>query len=905
MILRCIEIENWRCFVGRVRVGPLSHGLNVLYAPNATGKSTLFEGMRRGLLDSYRVTGRDVEALRPWGRSLAPKVTIEFSRGGIEYRFEKGFLDRPFARLERKESNRFVPLAEGEDADSFVRGLLTRNPPGRGLARPENWGLAQVLWAPQGALTLAALSGDLVRDVHQALGAQLGGSEGGPIEQRIELEYARFFTRTGVLKKGKDAPALERLRNELKELEDRRAEAATKHHQYLDAARHVEDLRATREQSRRDARELEVELARVRLEAEKYRQITTEKAGRVETVRSAAARHQELKRRVDAIVSGEADLDRLRVDLRNVEENLPARAREVESCRRASVRAKATLEDVRKERNKLDAARALAEAAARLTETARDLERVEDRLQRIANARADLEARRQERTRLLVPDARALRKIVAAVKRHDELGVQIEAALITVEVVPERELSLTVVAGDEPGTRSLRAGHPEHIKGAPEVSIDFPGLGRLRARGPSGSAEDLRRERKELEGQLRALTAGYGTSDPDELEKLREQARRLDAQVSEAQTRLDTLLGGDELEKIEAERQRAAAVVNEILAEHEDWRAQRPDVEALRATVERLRAEFVPRVEKAEEEWQAAEQTQTAAARQQAAEEARGEQMRKRVADCEAKLGELTADGKEKAERAVELSRIALEWDAAQARLRQSEVELSAFGDDPGKAMERLQRQLSAAAAAAEEALSRQRLEEGRLQELAGAGTYSVLAGIEEKIAALQQEVFEEELRVSAVRLLHDVLVECRSEVLSRVSAPVEAAATRLVRRIAGPRLGRVRLGEGFAPAEVVPETLGEGVGIESASGGESEQIHLATRLALAEVLARDERQLVVLDDVLLATDTGRLARVLDVLEEAAQRLQVLVLTCHPERYRGLGEGTFIDLEAILSASAA
>jgi uncharacterized protein YhaN len=65
-------------------------------------------------------------------------------------------------------------------------------------------------------------------------------------------------------------------------------------------------------------------------------------------------------------------------------------------------------------------------------------------------------------------------------------------------------------------------------------------------------------------------------------------------------------------------------------------------------------------------------------------------------------------------------------------------------------------------------------------------------------------------------------------------------------------------------------------------------------------VLAKEERQLVVLDDVLTATDAGRLARILTVLEEAAQRLQALIITCHPERYRGLDGAQFFDLEAIL-----
>jgi hypothetical protein len=56
----------------------------------------------------------------------------------------------------------------------------------------------------------------------------------------------------------------------------------------------------------------------------------------------------------------------------------------------------------------------------------------------------------------------------------------------------------------------------------------------------------------------------------------------------------------------------------------------------------------------------------------------------------------------------------------------------------------------------------------------------------------------------------------------------------------------------------------------------------------------------VVLDDVLNATDTGRLARMLTLLEEAASRLQIVILTCHPERYRALEAAAFFDLRALI-----
>jgi ABC-type dipeptide/oligopeptide/nickel transport system ATPase subunit len=207
---------------------------------------------------------------------------------------------------------------------------------------------------------------------------------------------------------------------------------------------------------------------------------------------------------------------------------------------------------------------------------------------------------------------------------------------------------------------------------------------------------------------------------------------------------------------------------------------------------------------------------------------------------------------------------------------------------------------LQAADARATAALEQEKSEEGRLSQLAMQGPYTALARADETVARLERETATEALRVAAIRLLHDTVAQCRSAAIAAVAGPVEAAATRTVQRIAGYRLGHVQLSDTFEPVHVLPTTATAPVPLESMSGGEREQIALATRLALAEVLAKGDRQLVVLDDVLVATDTARLARVLRVLEEAAQRLQLLILTCHPERYAGLEGSTFFDLERIL-----
>jgi uncharacterized protein YhaN len=63
--------------------------------------------------------------------------------------------------------------------------------------------------------------------------------------------------------------------------------------------------------------------------------------------------------------------------------------------------------------------------------------------------------------------------------------------------------------------------------------------------------------------------------------------------------------------------------------------------------------------------------------------------------------------------------------------------------------------------------------------------------------------------------------------------------------------------------------------------------------MAAAQVVARGTGQPagvpVVFDDVLGFSDADRLERLVGVLRVVGQDAQILVLTCHPERYRGLG----------------
>jgi hypothetical protein len=898
VILRSISVSGWRCFADAIEVGPFQEGLNVIHAPNATGKSTLFEAMRRGLLDAHRVTGKDAEAIRPWGRAVTPTVTVEFSHGGQEYRITKRFLDSPSSKLERKEGGHFVSLADSGKADEMVRTMISKNAPGRGLSRPENWGLAQVLWTTQGDLALGGLSDDLVADISSSLKKQVAEPSASPIERKVEEAYLKMFTPTGKYRAGKDASAVVQLEEKLEAARAERAAAVTKQREYEDASRRVEELRATRAQARHDAEAIGKELAKARSRADSYRELTSESKQRVESVKAEEARNTDLRRRMEDIVNTKREIKQATDSLRRIEDNLPLQQRELLQREKEAAGTKSAVEDARKERPKVDAARELAEQARQFLDNTKALTALDGELQKITTALEALDRRKKERAELVAPDDKAMRAIRKAVKKRDEAQLRIETSLITLEVVPEKSGKLIIVTGEEPGEVKLSPGIPTRVTGSPEVVADLPGVSRLRASGPAGSVEEHRAERAEAEREIQNLTKPFGTSDVESLEALLEKSRALDKKIGDAENQIETWLSGRTLDDLQRQRSEVQAVSAKMIQDHPEWQQKPPDPSALRSASDDARRSFVGRVEKAESDWDAAQNALAAARGKSEQASSQAEAARTMIKSLETRLTELTGDGRSDEQRAEELKRITLSWDAAKAKLEEISARLSEFKDNPVTTAATLEKQVQAAEETANKALIAENREERHLEDLNAEGTYSLLAVVGERVAALEAEMAAERLRAEAIRLLRDTLLDCRAEAVAAVAGPVEAVATQMVQRIAGERLGRLKLGDAFGPASVVPEISGEEVSLDAVSGGEREQIYLATRLALAEVLARGERQMVVLDDAMTFTDAGRMARVLAILEEESQHLQIVILTCHPERYRGVEGAGFVDLEA-------
>ena len=898
MILHRLTVANWRSLLTAVEVGPFSDRLNVIHAPNGTGKSSLFEALRRALFDAHHVSGEEIEAVRPWGRPLAPKVQVEFTQSGVRYRVEKTFLDGAAADLFRFEDGKFQPLANSRNADTKLREIIAAaDSPGRGLSKHEHWGLSEVLWAPQGSLHLDSLSGNVTQNLRAALGVQLTGEGGSKLEELLEERYQTFFTKGGKPRTGKQAAPILALESELAATVAERQERLGQQQRFEETSRAVEDARQKRTQARREADALRESVGQTRQQAETYLLLQGELNQKQLTEQAARERFEAIGQSLGLIGKARQEIDLLQTAIQGGQTLVTELAAESKLSADAADAARGRRDAIRSQRPALDARAAEVEDARAFVDDRKAHQVLEARVGKLKQFDSDLTQQKAQRAALVAPDDKTIKEVRKCLAARDVAEAALRASLIHLTVQPKKKTTIQRQSSDE--SQTVAAGDKATFSGSPEVRIEIEGFGTIHASGPEGDAETHQEALQEAGKKLAKLTQPYGTQDPDRLQLLRGQADAFDRKIEQLQEKITELLDDESADDLNGQLAELEARLQERLCRFPAWQKTPPLVGDLKSALEKELKAFVLAIETAEDDFDKAQAAAQAVEKRHGTAGGELKNARLNLEAAQGRLTDLTRDGQSDDARSQARSEALMAWDAAKAKAKECETRLGEIPGDPQKTLQKLERQLKGLEDAEATARDEEKQAEGRLQTLAAEGAYSKLVACDEQLADLQSRIRREKLRMEATRLLYDTVTTCKAAMVAAVAAPVERTATHMLGRIAGPRLGSVRLTESFVPAGVRPELAAEPVDLANLSGGEQEQLFLIIRLALGQVLAREERQLVVLDDVLNATDTGRLARVLTLLEECADRLQIVILTCHPERYRGLEAATFFDLKTL------
>ena len=913
MILERLSVAGFRSFGDpfEFRPGPK---LTVIHAPNGTGKSTLLEALYCGLLERHNTQGESLNAkMKPNGRNLTPEIEIDFEVDGTRYRLVKKFLSASRSTmLERFEAGSYRRFQQDHAADDYLREMFCAEAPGRGAIKDAaHYGLAHILFAPSRASyeKLPTLANDRITSILSAgavaitVGEQL-------IKEAVVAEYTNYFS----IKSKKYAenagsaniPFLHRTYDDARSSQDQARFAYDR----LDKLNvEYEDRRAELEriESRQAANRSELEAARKavaafnasKLEGERTARIRAEAKTLFNTLEETRIKLERL--RAERAQATSLHVERVSVLKKAIDDEVMFFPR-LAGARTAAENCQAELNAVQKRAAEVSSAETYARTRAVLSSEAEKLGSIDDLGAKRGRATA-------ERAETLAPKSAEIEDLRKTVESIAVQQATILAAALTLELEPHSAITIEVISGAQSGPIPLVPGTSCSIASDGElIAIDIPGFGRVRAIGADGAAK-ARTKLRTLEEKRDSAFALYTATTLDELYQRRECADGLDRTIHDIDKRVTELLGaGSEIDlrtKVAEHRTQVATIEHDFPT----WREAPPDAGALRSAFDRDLLLKTTAFNDANANLQAAQSAKSEIEAKLASARQREALAAAELTAINAQLAPLEIIAGNDATRTEAERKAARAFRVAEDDDDRAIVALRQYAEDPNLTTARLE--LEQSGAAEEYATTHERCAKARatLELQSSLGSYATLASAEEtterRLIELQTAVTEAE----AIKCLYNAFADVEASRIARVIEPIATSANAFFQRITGFPIGNIAIGSGFTPTNLVERTTGISLSIEDGtlSSGEKEQIYIATRLALADVLAgHSGRQLLVIDDAMTATDPGRLRRFAAILEELSHdRLQIIVTTADNSRYLGIRGAQQFDLRAELDAKNA
>lgn len=833
MKLRAVSLMNVRRFTDPVTVGGISSGLNVLAAPNESGKSTLFDALTALITVKHGSTSGAVKALQPTAGG-APLVRANFETPDGPVTVSKRWLSRGRALIHRNGQL----LAQADHAEAWIAQAWQHSA----------LGPTGLLWLRQGETQLAGADPSLParRSLLSTVEAQIDDTAGG---ERLDQVIATCAAALEVYQTGTGRPskAIKQAQAEITRLQ---TECDTLGAQ----ARLLQDDLEARRAARKDLAALTVPKAMAAQEAEVHaaRTALAQAEQRAERHARLTGDHKLARTNRAQAEDALARLRKAQSDLRTAQAALPGCLETAETTKAAAEAARQAL--TRAQENLVQARAALELAEAQRGKVADVLRRneIDAILARAETAAAAITE--AEAVRAQGPSSETMRNLRAL---HSELRLveaqrDAQAPQITMryapgqdgqvevdgsplpEAVPQRILGETVLKLGALGHLTILPGASDGIAAAETAQIRFAD-----ALAQSGFAD--------LDSAERAAEAS------DEARKARDGARAtLDALapkgIAALRTERDALPAADPALPTSMPEAEEAVRIAQTAARD----AEAQDRTAQAAAAEAQRAADVAEMKATDAEAQVTRAKQSEL--------------------------DLSDEALTQTQQTLDAARIA-ENDAAAAleTARRDPVDLD-------RARETLTRAETALAQATQ---TRRRLEvqiatlDGRISTAAGNGVTDAHRAAAEALAAAERQLNHMTFEWDTLKYLARALDEAREASRDRYFAPV-AAALRPMLDTLWPDAELIWDDGSLLPVELLRNGRREKIG--SLSGGTIEQISVLVRLAYARVLQSQGRDVpVILDDALIFSDDARLSAMFDVLEQAAADVQIVVLTCRDE----------------------
>jgi hypothetical protein len=869
MKLHRLVLTNYRGVTHREIEFP-DRGVVIVSGANEIGKSSMIEALDLLLEAKDRSSKKEVKQVKPTHADVGAEITAEISTGPYRFvyrkRFHKGCETQLTVSAPAREQ------LTGDEAHDRVRAMLEET-------------IDSSLWEAQRVLQSTAtaavdLSGcdalSRALDVAAGEAVELSGAEPLLVD-RVEAEYARYFTRTG-RPTGEWGAANNRL--SAAETEVARCAAAVAE---VDEAvrRHAtltDDLAAlTAELATATTR-----LTSARTAADNVEVLTQQVKQAEQVAATAQARHVASAQEVATRQQLRADIDKRATAIAEHQTAAGAAAEELaeatEVQKAAETAAEAARIAVETGRTRVEAARRVVDQLADRVEA----DRLSGRLAKIVAAQRELERVDAEAAGIAMTDE-AMSAIEAAKAAVDIAAGQVELMAARIDLIAVADVEVRVAG--EPVV--LEAGQTWSGSVSAETAVEVPGLLTVRV-APGASASDTRANLVAAEEMLQAALTAAGVADVDAARSLDQQRRQLAATRDRLRATTEALVGDEPPEWLRARlaelTQHAATDVVDT-----DSAIARTELDAAETALRQAIADCETHRKVAE-----------AAAKKLGEKEIRAAATREKLTIAQAELvnaqDRLTA-----ARTATPDDALAEQAAAHEEEVRRADALVVELGAELAcAAPETVAAELDAAERQAEKlGAGRDDAVEARREVSAALKVYGTegrrgqldIAKTEREHAAAEH--LQVRRRARAAEMLRSVLARHRDATRRRYVDPFRSEVE---------RLGRIVFGDSFevevdSALRICSRTLaGRTVPYDSLSGGAKEQLGIVARLASAALVDKQDAVPVVIDDALGFTDPDRLVKMGAVFNAVGGDGQVIVLTCSPQRYAGVAGAHQIEL---------
>ncbi len=889
MILHCIELRCVGPFHDAARLGPFNSGLNIIAAPNEAGKTTALRAAARALFDRHTTKSEELKCLQPVGTELCPQIAVDFSAGQQRYRIEKCFLQSPTSVLKVHRSGVWENHAEGDAADRKVQEILHASLPGRGVTKPEHWGYLGYLWARQGEVAAWPTLDD--EGVGQKIRARLAQIELDPVIEKVRARLSSMseevMTSRGKPKIGgiwdSAEKELENVESALSAIRQTRDELETTRHRHEQAlatvarleaeqslraqsAKHLTQLATTAERLKGelDARRKELDAAREKLHIAS-RDAETTKSREAERIKERAA-----------LDLAEKTVTEEQTKLSDLRQNSDLEKTQRTSQEQTIARLRAQHEQV--------------QSLLKLRQVERESVALHERQTQATTSASAIASLQEQLASLPALTQKKLTSLNELSHSVVVLRARLEALGLTADVQVERDVCIRIEGDTHAREEKLAQGSSTSFHSPQNLVFTLEGWGRIAIRSGSDAGRDAARELAQAETEFRTALEKAEVPSLDAAREILFARQTLEVELKAARAahaeRLGAYASLDDLKEAAAALQRRCDSLTATISTSPS--------ELTLVELESEEARLAAQISSEEKQLTQISSKLTAleTAQQTAREKVQissetSNELRTRVRLLDTQISELAGRYPE----GLEVARTAAQNAFVQAEAR-FHVTKEQLPPDYEQLPERTRRAIAAAQQVADSLQSARRDRDGAhavLQSLGSQGLYSRENALEEKHEEILLRREAARTQGWATRILSD-LIEHRKHAATRaVLSPLEDRLTTAFAQLTGNRDRRVFLNDTLQIAGL-GRTRDAVYPFDNLSQGAREQLLLCLRIAVAQELSVEEPQVLILDDVLVNTDSSRQERVLDLLSELESTLQILVLTCHPDRYRGVGQ---------------